>query len=97
MTRRGALRHILHRNVSAFAATGFLTLGLVLFLAAFSACAPAQMNHAVGIANPASVHCAKLGGKLEIRTTGKGEVGMCHLPGGAICEEWALFRGECAK
>lgn len=51
----------------------------------------------VGMANPASVHCTTLGGKLEIRT-GKdgGQYGLCNLPDGRVCEEWALFRdGKC--
>ncbi len=48
------------------------------------------------IANPASVHCVEQGGMLEIKkdATG-GEYGECTLPGGTVCEEWALFRGEC--
>ena len=53
----------------------------------------------VGMANPASVHCTTLGGKLEIRT-GKdgGQYGLCNLPDGRVCEEWALFRdGKCEK
>ncbi|MNU11485.1 hypothetical protein D3C72_2593810 [compost metagenome] len=51
------------------------------------------------MANPASVHCTTLGGKLEIRT-GKdgGQYGLCNLPDGRVCEEWALFRdGKCEK
>jgi putative hemolysin len=54
---------------------------------------------AIGMANPASVHCQKVGGKLEIRT-GKdgGQYGLCTLPDGRVCEEWALFRdGKCEK
>ena len=53
----------------------------------------------VGLANPASVHCEQLGGKLEIRT-GKdgGQYGLCKLPDGRVCEEWGLFRdGKCDK
>lgn len=46
----------------------------------------------VAIANPASVHCEKLGGTLEIRTEAGGQVGYCKLPDGRICEEWALMR-----
>jgi putative hemolysin len=49
----------------------------------------------VALANPASVNCIKLGGKLTIKRTAQGEVGMCLLPSGKVCEEWALFRGEC--
>ncbi len=64
-----------------------------------------QCNHAVaaserapvGLANPASVHCGKLGGRLQIVSErDRGQTGFCHLPDGRICEEWALFRdGKC--
>lgn len=73
-------------------------LSAVLFVAI-------QGHHAVvasertplGLANPASVHCVTLGGRLQIVSEGKrGQVGFCHLPDGRVCEEWALFRdGKC--
>jgi hypothetical protein len=44
------------------------------------------------IANPASEHCLKMGGRLEIRKEAGGEVGYCHLPDGRIIEEWELLR-----
>ena len=50
-----------------------------------------------GLANPASVNCEKLGGRLEIRNDEQGnQTGFCRLPDGQECEEWALFRNECA-
>jgi len=51
-----------------------------------------------GMANPASVNCAKVGGTLEIKkdATG-GEYGMCTFINGTSCEEWALFRSEGCK
>lgn len=49
----------------------------------------------VTLANPASVHCEKIGGTLEMRTNNLGEYGVCKLDG-LECEEWALFRGECS-
>jgi putative hemolysin len=49
----------------------------------------------VGIANPASVNCEKLGGKLTIKEGTGGQYGECALPSGKICEERALYRGEC--
>jgi putative hemolysin len=50
------------------------------------------------VANPASVHCIEQGGTLEIRTEpGGGQAGICVFDDGSECEEWALFRGECAK
>lgn len=46
----------------------------------------------VGMANPASVYCEKLGGKLVIQRTERGEIGICHLPDGTQIDEWVLFR-----
>jgi putative hemolysin len=50
----------------------------------------------VAYANPASVACVDAGGKLIFKDTKQGEFGMCKLPSGKVCEEWALFRGECS-
>jgi putative hemolysin len=51
---------------------------------------------AVGLANPASVHCEEQGGRLEIRTTADGgQYGVCIFEDGSECEEWAYFRAEC--
>ncbi|HPQ97040.1 MAG: DUF333 domain-containing protein [Thiothrix sp.] len=51
----------------------------------------------VGLANPASTNCIRQGGKLRIVSPpdGRGEYGLCTLPNGTVCEEWALMRGEC--
>ncbi|CAM4159119.1 DUF333 domain-containing protein [Bordetella muralis] len=48
----------------------------------------------VGMANPASVYCAKLGGKLTIEDRQGGQVGMCTLPDGTTIEEWELYRRD---
>lgn len=59
-------------------------------------CNASGNNGSIGIANPASVNCIDLGGKLKIETDSSGgQYGMCTLPNGTVCEEWALFRGEC--
>ena len=47
------------------------------------------------IANPASTFCVQNGGKLEIRKTAAGEVGICVFADKSECEEWAYMRGEC--
>jgi hypothetical protein len=48
------------------------------------------------MANPASVYCRQQGNRLEIRTAADGsQSGICVLPHGSICDEWAYFRGEC--
>jgi putative hemolysin len=46
------------------------------------------------MANPASVHCVKAGGRVEIRKEAAGEVGYCHLPDGRVIEEWQFFRSS---
>lgn len=45
-----------------------------------------------GMANPASVYCARLGGALEVRQVEGGEAGYCHLKDGSVIEEWKLYR-----
>lgn len=48
------------------------------------------------MANPASTHCVNNGGNLEIVTSSDGgQVGMCTLKDGTVCEERAYMRGEC--
>jgi uncharacterized protein len=50
----------------------------------------------VSMPNPASAYCIQHGGKLEIRTAADGsQNGVCSLPDGSTCDEWAYFRGEC--
>lgn len=50
----------------------------------------------VGLPNPASVFCQKMGYKLEIRTEASGgQYGVCIFPDKNECEEWKFFRGEC--
>lgn len=46
------------------------------------------------MANPASVNCAKLGGRHATRKSPGGEIGMCVFKDGRICEEWALYRDD---
>lgn len=51
----------------------------------------------IGMANPAAVHCAKLGGTSIARTSADGgQAADCRLPDGQQCDEWTLFReGRC--
>ncbi|WP_346777983.1 DUF333 domain-containing protein [Paraburkholderia sp. Ac-20340] len=75
---------------------------LVAIFAVTSACAqplpmsaqsPARQQAAM--ANPASVNCIHNGGTLQIVETADGQTGICKLPNGHQCEEWALLRGDC--
>lgn len=62
-----------------------------------AACAqnPAPQPQAVGMANPASVHCVKQGGKLlPQKDTAGNEYALCQLPDGRTVEEWTLFRSQ---
>ena|SRR5262245_53028587 len=43
------------------------------------------------LANPASVFCAKSGGKTEIRKGPRGQYGVCRLPDGRVVDEWPTF------
>ncbi|CNE93040.1 DUF333 domain-containing protein [Yersinia nurmii] len=52
--------------------------------------------HHVNMSNPASVNCANAGGVLTLaKQLNGGSIGMCQLPDGKRCEEWALMRGAC--
>ncbi len=68
---------------------------LALALGGCSPLGPARMS-ATEMPNPASVNCINMGGKLTLQRTPQGEWGMCQLPSGKVCEEWALFRGVCS-
>jgi uncharacterized protein len=54
-------------------------------------------QHAWALANPASVFCAKSGGKSEIRNGLRGQYGVCRLPDGRVVDEWAYFRAMRGK
>ncbi|WP_445146309.1 putative hemolysin [Dyella sp. Tek66A03] len=49
----------------------------------------------IGIPNPASVNCTEQGGRVDLRRDPAGIIyGVCLLPDGRECEEWALFRNR---
>ncbi|WP_378949700.1 DUF333 domain-containing protein [Mesorhizobium sp. ANAO-SY3R2] len=68
-------------------ATGLSALSFVMIGAG------AAPKEPIGMPNPASAHCAKIGGRSEIARDAVGNAtGYCHMPDGQVCEEWALFR-----
>jgi putative hemolysin len=72
-----------------------LTAALSMALAGCAAPAPqAPAPRPVTLANPAAVACVQAGGRLEIERTPAGERGICLLPDGLRCDEWAWFRKE---
>jgi len=52
---------------------------------------------AIGLANPSSVYCEKMGYELIMRDTDQGTHGICVLPGGVECEEWDFLAGRCGN
>ncbi|UUC91802.1 MULTISPECIES: DUF333 domain-containing protein [Comamonas] len=71
------------------------TTSAVLSALAISGCAqPQSAAPVIGMANPASVYCAKLDGKSRIEKTAAGERGICVLPNGTEIDEWELFRRD---
>lgn len=48
--------------------------------------------------NPASANCVEKGGNLTIKKRPDGgEYGVCDFGDNMLCEEWALFRGNCPE
>jgi len=57
---------------------------------------PATSTGSIGMSNPASVNCTKLGGNLVIQKRDDGgEYGLCYFEDNRACEEWALLYGDC--
>jgi len=76
----------------------FLFLVLLVFIIGCTEKIEKPVDEGQQIANPASVYCEEKGNKLEIRTNPDGtQTGYCIFEDGTECEEWAYFRGECAK
>ncbi|MEZ9525149.1 putative hemolysin [Enterovibrio norvegicus] len=75
---------------------GFLTMALVFLVTGCSGTEDnASSNPPLNMANPASVYCDSVGGTSETRKDEKGNVmSMCHLPDGAVVEEWTLYRNN---
>lgn len=68
---------------------------VLLSLPLLAACeSESNATSAIGIANPASVYCAELGGTTVIREGDDGQVGYCRLPNGAEVDEWELYRQD---
>lgn len=62
-----------------------------------SAASQPQETASAQLPNPASANCVDEGGRVEITDDPDGgERGTCVFPDGSRCDEWALFRGECA-
>lgn len=78
-----------HAVFSLFSAVAFLALASVSIATASDIVA-----QPIGMANPASVFCARSGGVSTIQKESRGEVGFCKLPDGRSVEEWEFFRNS---
>ena len=82
-------------RLAALRTISALSAAISMALAGCAAPAPpAPASRQVTLANPAAVACVQAGGRLEIERTPAGERGICLLPGGLRCDEWAWFRKE---
>ncbi|MFM7028543.1 MAG: DUF333 domain-containing protein [Chakrabartia sp.] len=69
---------------------------ILMCLAGCTSLPPPPKGPQAGMANPASIYCEQKGGSLRIEKDAQGgEQGVCRLPDGQECEEWALFRQAC--
>ena len=57
-------------------------------------CAQSNESHDIGMANPASVHCIRMGGKIDLVKEDAGVVGYCTLSTGERKEEWSMYRQD---
>ena len=75
----------------------YSSIAFVLALGGLSLNAFAGESWLIAMANPAAVACKEAGGQMSKIYTDKGEQGMCTLPSGVVCEEWAFFKGACGQ
>jgi putative hemolysin len=60
--------------------------------------APPHAVKPLGLPNPATAACIRAGGvAFTERAADGGERGLCRLPAGQVCDQWAFFRGECGS
>ncbi|MGE5980235.1 putative hemolysin [Klebsiella aerogenes] len=68
---------------------------LVMMAVLVSGCsAKPDDSYDIGMADPASIHCIRMGGKIDIVKEDAGDVGYCTLPSGERKEEWAMYRQD---
>ena len=51
----------------------------------------------VSIANPAATYCAMLGYQSLTQETAEGQLSVCAMPDGAVCDAWQFLRGTCGQ
>lgn len=51
----------------------------------------------VSIANPAASYCLLLGYSYNVVEVKEGQIGVCILPDGTICDGWLFYSGKCGR
>jgi hypothetical protein len=71
--------------------------GLALIFTGYTPAPRSPVNTTgTGIPNPAAEYCTSMHNRYEIRTATDGsQFGVCILPDGVECDEWAYYRGTC--
>ncbi|MGR7433875.1 putative hemolysin [Klebsiella aerogenes] len=69
------------------------TLALIL-ISGCSSNKPSGKQHDIRLANPASIHCIRIGGTIDVVSNERNEPHYCNLPSGERVEEWALYHRD---
>ena len=85
------------KNIILIVVLILIIVGLVYYSGFYQKKSVAEKNQNTGLANPAAVNCANQGGAGETRIFASGQRGFCLFPDGSQCDEWDLYRGDCAK
>lgn len=57
---------------------------------------PGEKEESIGMPNPATVYCLRLGYKHKIVLDDEGnQYGVCIFPDGEACRAWDFYRGKC--
>lgn len=51
----------------------------------------------ITIANPADAYCRMLGYTPDTLETANGQMSVCTLPDGTVCDSWAFLAGKCGQ
>lgn len=68
-------------------------LGLTMLSGTLGACTHSpEARQALALANPASVHCVRMGGESVLHQAASGQYSLCRFKDGTEIEEWRYYR-----
>lgn len=85
------------KNIILIAVLVLIVVGLVYYFGFYQKKSTVEESQNTGIANPAAVNCKNQGGAGESKMFASGQRGFCLFTDGSQCNEWDLYRGDCAK